>query len=38
MTYWFTSWCPAKDARTLASEWPRIREGFSLLQIKEAEN
>ena len=38
MTYWFTSWCPAKYAKTVDSEWPRIREGFSLLQIKEAEN
>jgi hypothetical protein len=38
MTYWFTSWCPAKDAKALASEWPTIREGFNLLQTKEAEN
>jgi hypothetical protein len=38
ITYWFTSWCPAKDANAMASEWPKIREGFSLLQTKEAEN
>jgi hypothetical protein len=31
MTYWFTTWCPAKDAPALASEWAKIREGFSLL-------
>ncbi len=32
MVYWFTTWCAAKDAASLDSEWPRIREGFSLLQ------
>ncbi|HEV3204291.1 MAG TPA: hypothetical protein VGY77_07910 [Gemmataceae bacterium] len=35
MVYWFTTWCAAKDAPQLASEWPKIREGFSLLANKE---
>jgi hypothetical protein len=34
MVYWFTTWCPAKDAPQLTSEWPKIREGFSLLANK----
>jgi len=31
MTYWFTTWCAAKDVASLTPEWPKIREGFSLL-------
>ncbi len=31
IVYWFTTWCPAKDAPTMASEWPKIRDAFSLL-------
>jgi hypothetical protein len=31
MTYWFTTWCAAKDYSRLSSEWARIRDGFSLL-------
>jgi hypothetical protein len=32
MTYWFTTWCAAKDESRLASEWSKIRAGFSLLE------
>jgi hypothetical protein len=32
MTYWFTTWCAAKDAPRLGSELNRIRDGFSLLE------
>lgn len=31
LVYWFTTWCAAQDAATLASDWPKIRDGFSLL-------
>ena len=33
--YWFTTWCAVKDAPSLAVEWPKIREGFSLLEFRE---
>jgi len=33
--FWFTTWCAAQDAGALASEWPKIREGFSLLDSRE---
>jgi hypothetical protein len=35
IVYWFTTWCAARDTPVLASEWPRIRDGFSLLQPRE---
>jgi hypothetical protein len=35
MAYWFTTWCAVKDARSLASEWPKIRESFILLHGRE---
>lgn len=35
MTYWFTTWCAAKEAPHLESEWSKIREGFSLLDVRE---
>jgi hypothetical protein len=31
MTYWFTTWCPAKDYSSLSSRWATIRNNFSLL-------
>jgi len=33
MTYWFTTWCAAKDAPSMAAEWSKIRDGFSLLGV-----
>jgi hypothetical protein len=33
-TYWFTTWCAAKEAPRLNSEWEKIREGFTLLNAK----
>jgi hypothetical protein len=35
MVYWFTTWCAAQDADALDSEWPKIRDGFTLLENKE---
>jgi hypothetical protein len=32
MVYWFTTWCSFADAGALATEWPKIREGFGLLE------
>ena len=31
IVYWFTTWCAMKDAPTMASEWPKIRDGFNVL-------
>jgi hypothetical protein len=31
IVYWFTTWCPAREAAVMASEWPKIRDGFSLM-------
>jgi len=31
IVYWFTTWCPVKEAPVMASEWPKIRDGFSLM-------
>jgi hypothetical protein len=35
IVYWFTTWCAMKDAPTMASEWSKLRDGFSLLEIRE---
>jgi len=34
IVYWFTTWCAASDAAAMASEWQRIRDGFSLLDAR----
>jgi hypothetical protein len=35
ITYWFTTWSSASDAAMMATEWPKIRERFTLLAIQQ---
>ena len=32
IVYWFITWCPMRDGPAMASEWPKIRDGFSLIE------
>jgi hypothetical protein len=34
--YWFFTWCPAEQIETLASEWIKLRDNFTLLNQKES--
>ncbi len=33
--YWFYTWCPVDQQETVAQEWPRLRENFTLLNRRD---